>query len=85
MWQKYYKIAERQLLAGKLKTFEDHALKALRSAESANDRKQIAKTVSLLSRFYIETDNPSTYQMLQRSIDCAQGAYGHHSVDGRGA
>jgi tetratricopeptide (TPR) repeat protein len=80
MWQKYYGIAERQMLSGKMKTVEMHALKALQYAEDAKDPKQVAATLSLLSRCYLEIDRPRAEDTLRKSVAASEAAFGADSI-----
>jgi tetratricopeptide (TPR) repeat protein len=81
MWQKYFKIAERQLEAGKDKTFEGHALKALQCAEAANSPVQIFKTLHLMRIFYAENNNPLLLETLHKSVAAAEKAHGANSIE----
>ena len=78
MWQKYFKIAERQLEAGK-KTAESHAVKALQAAEAANSPAQIAQSLRLLRSIYFDNENPLLLETLQKSATMAEKAYGPES------
>lgn len=81
MWQKHFRIAERQFRAGKYKTIEGHALKALHFAKLANDQRQIAKSLVLLRLFYMKTNHPNLGQTLQQSVFSAEEAYGANSLE----
>jgi tetratricopeptide (TPR) repeat protein len=81
MWQKYYRIAERQLESGKFRTFEAHALKALEYARVADNEKQVAQSLSLLSKFYMDTDNPKAGDTLSECVASTEKAYGPSSLE----
>jgi len=81
MWQKHFKIAERQFESGKHKSVEEHALKALTAAREANNDQQVAVTLSLLSRFYMETGNPKAAETFREAVATAEKAYGPSSAE----
>lgn len=81
MWQKYHKIAERQLESGKLKSVEQHAQKALEFARKADDAKQMAQTLSVLSELYTKTKDPKLVETLKLSAEATEKAYGSDSAE----
>lgn len=81
MWQKYQKIAERQLESGKLKSVEQHALKALEFARKADDAKQMAQTLSVLSELYQRTKDPKLIETLRQTVEVNERAYGSDSAE----
>lgn len=81
MWQKYHKIAERQLDSGKLKSVEQHALKALEFARKSDDAKQMAQTLSLLAELYTRTKSSKLIETLRESASATEKAYGSDSPE----
>jgi tetratricopeptide (TPR) repeat protein len=81
MWQKYYKIAHRQFMAGKFKQCEHHINKALQCAQQVGDLKQIATTYSLLADLYAETENSKASETARQALASAEQAYGADSLE----
>jgi hypothetical protein len=81
MWDKYFKIAERQFFAGKRKNLESHALKALKAARDAENPFQILKTLALLAVVYAEQHHPGTKQILLELVQVSETAYGANSEE----
>lgn len=76
MWQKYYRIAERQFQSGKKKTFDGHAQKALQCARADNNKMQIAETLALIGSFRLENDSDHAGEVLEEAVTAAEQAYG---------
>jgi tetratricopeptide (TPR) repeat protein len=81
MWQKHFRIAEQQLETGTGDTVEEHALKALRFAQEAGDQKQIAITLSLLGKFYVDINDQIAGETLLQSVAAAEDAFGSSSLE----
>ena len=78
MWDKHYKIAERQYEAGK-KTADMHALKALEAAEASGNAVHVAKSLALLGSIYAEYKREMLLETLEKSVTAAEKAYGADS------
>ncbi len=81
MWQKIYRIAERQISAGKFKKAEAQLKKALALAEAAGDKTLVAKTLSLTAILYLESERGDAPAALRRSVQAAELAYGPESQE----
>ncbi|HND69304.1 MAG TPA: hypothetical protein PL112_21035, partial [Candidatus Obscuribacter sp.] len=81
MWQKYYKIAERQLLSGKEKTVEGHIEKALKAAEEEGDLKGIAKCMALKAQHSIQCLAENATDVIGKSVDAQLAAFGKESME----
>lgn len=81
MWQKYYKIAERQLLSGKEKTLEGHIEKALKAAEEEGDLKGIAKCLALKAQHSIQSLAENATEVIGKSVDAQLAAFGKESME----
>lgn len=79
MWQKYYKIAERQLLSGKEKTLEGHIEKALKAAEEEGDAKGIAKCLALKAQHCIQNLDANATEVIGKSVAAQLAAFGETS------
>jgi len=80
MWQSVYRIAERQIGAGKYKKAEVQLKKALSLAEAASDKEQVAKTLSLLAILYLEAEKDAI-DTLRKSVEAAEVAFGANSKE----
>lgn len=81
MWQKYYKIAERQLLSGKEKTVEGHIEKALKAAEEEGDLKGIAKCMALKAQHSIQCLAENATDVIGTSVEAQLAAFGKESME----
>ena len=79
MWEKFFRIAERQFQSGKLKTVEGHLVKALEAAKKADDKKGIAESLSLYARLCMETQSGRADEMIAASVEAMAEAYGRES------
>jgi tetratricopeptide (TPR) repeat protein len=80
MWDKHFKIAERQYEAGK-KTADMHAIKALEAAQASGNAVHVAKTLALLGSIYAEYNRELLVETLEKSVAAAEKAYGADSHD----
>lgn len=81
MWEKFFRIAERQFQSGKLKTVEGHLVKALEAAKKADDKKGIAESLSLYARLCMETQSGRADEMIAASVEAMAEAYGRESEE----